>query len=218
MAKFPQPPGRKGSQRCILNREIQEQFCLPETELITWLSPMADDQYTEYSDQDFINRLDINSQLHERLDAFWPTGGPHWDGLGKSETGKVFLLEAKSHLKEIKSSCKATAETSHNLIVQSLDQTKAYLTNNPESTVDWLSRYYQYTNRLAHLYFLREMNRVHAFLLFVYFENDAEMSGPVSREEWKRELDRQKNELGIAGHRLMPYIAEIFINTNQLLT
>jgi len=33
----------------------------------------------------------------------------------------------------------------------------------------WDSPFYQYANRLAHLYFLRQLNGLDAYLLFLYF-------------------------------------------------
>ena len=37
---------------------------------------------------------------------------------------------------------------------------------------DWSHCFYQYANRLAHLYLLRESNGLDAFLVFVYFVDD----------------------------------------------
>jgi hypothetical protein len=45
-------------------------------------------------------------------------------------------------------------------------------------------------NRLAHLYFLCELNGVPAFLVFVYFVNDQEMQGPTTKKEWQTETER----------------------------
>jgi hypothetical protein len=35
----------------LLNSTIRAQLDLPDTERITWLSPIADDEYAEYQDQ-----------------------------------------------------------------------------------------------------------------------------------------------------------------------
>jgi hypothetical protein len=61
VSRFPQGPAEKGSQKLIqklvnespdlLNSPIRTQLNLPETEKITWLSPIADDAYAEYKDQ-----------------------------------------------------------------------------------------------------------------------------------------------------------------------
>ena len=81
--------------------------------------------------------------------------------------GEIFLVEAKAHLSELISSpSQAKSATSIELIKKSLDETKSYLHISLDK--DWASKYYQYTNRLAHLYFLRVKNNVPAYLVFLY--------------------------------------------------
>jgi len=61
---------------------------------IDWLSPVApDDNNAEYFDREFLNRLGV-SDLKVPLSDFWPKGGPRWDGLAKTESGKLILVEA----------------------------------------------------------------------------------------------------------------------------
>jgi len=81
---------------------------------------------------------------------------------------------------------------------------------------DWTSTFYQYTNRLAHLYLLRALNEVPAYLVFVYFVNDKEMNGPQSIDEWHGALSPLTSYLGIGSHRLKKYIADIFIDVGML--
>jgi len=110
VSRFPQKAGLKGSQKWIqklvnekpdlLNSPIRTQLDLPDTEKITWLSPIADDDYAEYQDEAFLDLLGIKLPKVS-LSDFWPSRGPAWDGLGKSETEKVFLVEAKSHISEV---------------------------------------------------------------------------------------------------------------------
>ena len=45
------------------------------------------------------------------------------------------------------------------------------------STTDWTKCFYQYANRLAHLYFLKELNGIDAALVFVYFTGDTTING-----------------------------------------
>ena len=110
MPRISQIPAIKGSQKWIqklvnkkpdlLTSLIRTQLDLPETDTITWLSPIAEDGFAEYQDQAFLDLLDI-TLTNVPLSDFWPLKGPVWDGLGKSETGKVFLVEAKSHISEV---------------------------------------------------------------------------------------------------------------------
>jgi len=61
MPRIPQGPQVKGSQKWIqklvnekpdlLNSHIRTQLNLPDTDTITWLSPLAEDEYAENRDQ-----------------------------------------------------------------------------------------------------------------------------------------------------------------------
>jgi len=92
---------RKGSQKWlqkvvnetpgVLNAQIITQLNLPGAETITWLSPLAADEFAEYQDQTFLDRLQINLP-NVSLQDFWPTRGPVWDGLARSASGKIFLI------------------------------------------------------------------------------------------------------------------------------
>ena len=70
MPRIQQGPGVKGSQKWIqklvnerpdlLNSLIRTQLDLPDTDTITWLSPIAEDGYSEYQDQAFLDLLGLN--------------------------------------------------------------------------------------------------------------------------------------------------------------
>jgi hypothetical protein len=207
MPRIPQASAVKGSQKWIqklvnekpdiLNSLIREQLDLPDTDKITWLSPLSEDGYAEYRDQAFLELLNIKLP-QVSLSDFWPLKGPVWDGLGRSETGNVFLVEAKSHISEVLSPKTGAGVKSLRKIKKSLDDTKTFLRSNSEH--DWASTFYQYTNRLAHLYLLRELNEVPAYLVFVYFVNDNQMKGPQSIDEWNGALSLLKSYLGIGRH------------------
>src|SRR5205823_5618205 len=97
-------------------------------------------------------------------------GGPVWDGLALaySNNGTHYLLfEAKSHLPELESRC-AASPSSLRRIETSLGEARELL--RCTSASDWLSPYYQYANRLAHLLWLR--SRVPTSLVNVYFVDD----------------------------------------------
>jgi len=214
--------GTKGSKKWIqklvnekpelLNHQILEHLKRNQNEFIRWLSPLKNYQYAEYSDQESLDLLGINLEKRP-LASFWPVGGPRWDGLGKSESGDLFLIEAKSHIGELFSCVRAKGK-SLNLILQSLEETKKYL--RPNSPVDWSKDFYQYANRLAHLYLLREQNNQTAYLVFVYFVNDSEMAGPSSISEWKGAIELLHTYLGIRRHKLQKYSLDIFIDVAQL--
>jgi hypothetical protein len=180
---------------------------------IEWLSPLEKDGYVEYSDSAFIDQLRVELK-HKPLVDFWPNGGPVWDGLAKTENGDLLLIEAKSHIGELLTILKAKASNSFSTISQSLTQTQDFLGG--KSHLDWTAPFYQYTNRLAHLYLLRELNKLPAYLVFVYFINDPDMNGPSTREEWQGAFKLMKTLLGLSRHKLSKYMADIFIDVNEM--
>jgi len=186
MARFPQTQAEKGSQKWIqklvndkpeiLNSQIWSTLNFSEKENIQWLSPQKNDDYAEYRDQAFLKLLNVKLKKLP-LDEFWPKGGPQWDALGRSTSGKLFLVEAKSHIRELISTLHAKNKNSVKRILKSLREVKNYLGSNMD--FDWSKGFYQYTNRLAHFYLLRK-NGLNAYLVFVYFINDLQVKGPTT--------------------------------------
>jgi hypothetical protein len=175
------------------------------------LSPLKNDDYAEYSDHESLDLLGLSLKKRPLAD-FWPDNGPQWDALGASDSGKVFLIEAKSHIGELSSSIGAKDEGSVRRILQSLRETKNFLNSNAE--VDWSRGFYQYANRLAHLYLLRQ-NDVPAYLVFVYFLNDLGMAVPATIDQWKGAIELLHTYLRIRRHKLQKYIVDVFIDLAQ---
>lgn len=209
--KIPQKVGTKGSLKWIqilINKhpEIISRHLGIGT--IRWLSPLSGDEYAEYRDTDFLNLLGL-SHLKSQLQDFWPKSGPQWDALGRSEN-KVFLIEAKANIPEIKSSCAAKSPKSIAKIVKALNNTRTTLgvTDNQW----WFDGYYQYANRLAHLYFLAERCGVDAELVFIYFCDDP-THVPTSITDWKQALADQKKLMGLSK---LDRVSDLFINCQEL--
>ena len=222
MGRYSQGVKNKGSQKYIqklinlnahlINRKIIEAFDLKENLNIEWVSPLLNDHYAEYRDKDFLSRLGLDA-LREDLRKFWPRGGPQWDALAMGDDN-IFLVEAKSHISEIRSSSRVKNPASVKLIEKSLSDTRKFIGS--KTKADWLSYFYQYTNRLAHLYFLRELNKKKAFMVFIYFLSDSSMNGPETKEEWLGAISRMKEHLGINENELSPFIRDIFIDVKEL--
>ncbi len=222
MFRVPQSQAIKGSQkwlRILINNypdliavDFRAKAALPADLKIDWLSPIATEGYAEYYDKGFIKTLGVELK-HEPLENFWPDGGPHWDGLGKSATGDLILIEAKAHIPEINSPATNAAGASLTLIQESLGRAKTFLES--KSTTDWSKTYYQYTNRLAHLYLLRELNKLPAYMVNVYFVNDEERGGPTSIKAWQDKLKLLKAELGIEHTPLEKYCIDLFFDVKQ---
>jgi len=175
---------------------------------ITWSSPLENDEFSEYRDQAFLDRLGIELPLRSLVD-FWPAGGPQWDALGKAASGDVILLEAKAHVGEILSPPSEARPDNLKKIRASLQETASALGATPGT--DWALRFYQYANRLAHAYLLQELNRIATRMVFVYFIGDREMDGPQSRREWEAAIAVLHESLGIRG-RVPRYVIDVFID------
>lgn len=218
--KIPQPVGHKGSLKWIqtvvndfpllLDDQIQSILKI-KFDPIKWVSPLKNDEYAEYRDNDFLNILDLN-QYGDALRNFWPKGGPQWDALGKTNN-KYFLMEAKANIPELISVSKAKSIKSKNLITKSLQKTQTYLNCTP--LINWESGLYQHANRIAHLYFFRNSCKIDAYMIFIYFLND-DTHIPTSRNEWEGTIQLQKLLLGLTRHKLQRYVADIFIDVNEL--
>ena len=228
MGRKPQRLAEKGSQRWLqtlvnrypelLNRELAPRLnTTPDT--IRWCSPLEDDKYAEYWDGDFIDRLGINLERMP-LKSFWPRSGPRWDALGNASRDQILLVEAKAHIAELNSGPTGAKGHSLSRIRKSLEATKLFISARSET--DWSTCFYQYTNRLAHLYFLREKNKLDAFLVFLYFLNAEEMAAtntivPETKEEWESAVLLLERLLGIpTRHKLSPYVIDVFINVDDI--
>ena len=217
----------RGSQRwlqLVVNRRtnvidgaIAKAIGLEHGEAIEWLSPLESDCFTEYKDHAFLERLGITPQ-YRRLEDFWPARGPVWDGLARTSGGRYLLIEAKANIPEFDTSPTGATGASLRKIRKAFDETRAFL--KVHSKTDWSECFYQYANRLAHLYFLRELNEVDAALVFVYFVGDTTVPGrdPVSQEGWQTAIGLATHHLGIRAHApwTRDNVADVFIDVGDL--
>jgi hypothetical protein len=82
--RTPQPLGKKGSLKWmqvmannhphLLSKAIGAAIGVPP-DSIEWVSPLESDDYAEYRDQGFLNRLRITLDDYP-FKAFWPAPGP----------------------------------------------------------------------------------------------------------------------------------------------
>ena len=217
MARVPKKKGDKGSLRAIqwyvneapdeLGRQIEEASRGGIKAPIAWKSPRQGDAFAEYSDAEFIEKLEVPLPARS-LEQFWPKGGPNWDALGTSRNGQVVLVEAKSHVSEIISSPCGAGKPALRRIKAALCEVAAAL--EVDSSCDWTGTFYQYANRLAHLYFLRDVNKVPAWLVQVCFVNDTTVVGPKTAPEWRAAVEVLQGALGLKKHRLSRYVVEVF--------
>jgi hypothetical protein len=170
---------------------------------VRWVSPLASDLYSEYRDVESLERVGL-CHLSTRLFQVWPRGGPCWDALATTENGCI-LVEAKSHVPEIYGNGCGACAASRLKIQSALSATKTWL--GVPQAIDWTGRLYQSANRYAYLYFLREIARVPAFLVNVYFIGDPH--SPTTRSAWVAAVGAVSAELGLRGE--VPYSGSVFL-------
>jgi hypothetical protein len=173
---------------------------------IRWVSPLERQRFAEACDGSFLDALEL-SRLRPELSAFWPAGGPRWDGLAILAPGPGSLLvEAKSYPEEMYGSgCQATPN-SRKVIEESLAKAKAWA--GVDEQADWLGPLYQYANRLAHVFFLREVGHLDAWLVHLCFVGDPHR--PTSLQRWQQQLSVIKDELGFKGKKV-PFAVNVFL-------
>lgn len=185
-----------------------------------WVSPLEKDpltekKYKEYRDDGFLWPIK-QAFLYKKLGDFWPAGGPQWDALatvkGKDGTNGVLIVEAKANIPELGGptyACGAESPKSLDKIKRSFASVKIELGVTPDA--DWMGDYYQYANRLAHLYFLHVICQVPTWLVYVYFIGGRKVSSLSSAEDWQNELNKRRETLGIPKkHMLTQQTIEIF--------
>lgn len=211
----------KGSQRWLQEAVAQRPAELGSAVLaalpkcrgsdVRWLSPRADDDYAEYSDAAALERAGLGELARRPLKAFWPARGPVWDAIARTDAGDVILVEAKAHIPEMVSPATGARGASLALIERSLRETKKALGSTSPNA--WTGTFYQYANRLAFLYLLRDLNRLPVHLAFLYFTHAPDIAGAPGEAEWRGAITVVHSYLGLGRHRLSPYVADVFVES-----
>lgn len=151
--------------------------------------------------------LPDNSPAKNEWKTFWPqTGNMHnWDAVGvrKTDAGEEYLLvEAKAHIKELNTKCGARDQRSIQIIEEALRATRKEFGADETKASNWLNRYYQYANRLAVLYFMREHD-IPAHLVFICFLGDSfparsNIKCPKTEAPWHKALADVHKRLGLS--------------------
>jgi hypothetical protein len=175
---------------------------------IHWVAPLESANFAEYCDIDFLRVLGLD-KFEKQLVAFWPTRGPHWDGLAVLRNGQTdwgyLIVEAKSYVDEMKSNCTASSGVSLAKIDAALAKTKTWL--GVRQDIDWKRDLYQAANRLAHLYFLRQVVGVEAWLVNLCFMDDCHRR--TSAAEWMAGLGAAKLRLGLPA--TIPWVSDVLV-------
>jgi hypothetical protein len=199
----------------VINSAIHKALAPDVYDGIEWVSPLRNKDFKAYKDSAFLNELGLKN-LNEKLAAFWPKGGPVWDGLAKAGEDSYLLVEAKSHIHEVNSPPCGAGEKSVAKIQKAFDEVRKKL-KVPKTVPNWENLFYQYANRVAHLHFLRR-EKVNAFLVNVYFCNDCRdgVLSPRNQQEWEPALKLMKLVLGLNHTVYSKYSADVFIDVKKL--
>ena|SRR5215218_11187097 len=217
-----QPLGTRGSQKWLqlaIDRApnvLQELILpsLPGATSVVWRSPLRTDGYAEYRDASFL-KLIGQEALSTELGSFWPSKGPQWDALGVSDAGHVLLVEAKAHIPELFSPKTGATNASRARIQAAFGTVAKALGAEPKA--DWSECFYQYANRVAHLWFLRNKG-VDAKLVLLGFLNDKDIHGPSSAEAWHAAYTVVDYVLGLPNlHPLCEHILHVELDSKPLI-
>jgi hypothetical protein len=192
----------------VLDTAITEAFAWRNT-MLDWRSPRQDDDYAEYYDEAFLERLGIE-ELIMPLDEFWPKSGPRWDGLARTTDGKLILVEAKAHIDEAVDYRSKASPDALRRIEERLDEAK--LAFRAAKDACWHRPLYQMANRLAHLYYLAGINGKDAYLIFIDFANAPDVPRPASPEEWRGAMRLAHKCLGLKDSRLTRRVTTIIVD------
>lgn len=105
------------------------------------------------------------------------------------------MVEAKAYIEEGVDYASAAGETSGLRINKALADAKAAFS--ASGGAFWERPFYQYANRLAHLYFARRLNGLDAYLLFIYFADATDVPEPSSESEWRGAIRVVEKSLGL---------------------
>jgi hypothetical protein len=147
--------------------------------------------------------LDATGQAAWR--DFWSRTGnpPNWDAVGRRPPNHEWILvEAKARESELVSPpCGAKEEGGRSRIEQALCASRRHF--GVADDRDWMGNYYQIANRLASLYFLTEIVKQPARVVFLYFTGDAFPDGsrcPATNAEWAPLIAKANQVLGLPDH------------------
>ena len=179
----------------VLLQALRTQLGLADGDRIEWRSPLRATGFKEYRDGEALRQVGVSKLRLRPLNEFWPARGPVWDAIGIAGKQPIFL-EAKAHIAEMASPGTKASPESLKLIKRSLEQTRQFYA--PKATAAWTGTFYQYANRLAHHYLVRELNQIPSRLVFLYFLNAEDVNGPTSEEKWRGAIELLHAALGLS--------------------
>ena len=161
---------------------------------IAWLSPLKDDKNEEYKEYQ-LSWKPIDNIFGFTKDTFLPwwsfSRQPQWDAIGKTKDDAIILVEAKAHIGETRSKCRAS-DNSKLIIQKSLETLHKELSVKKSFDENiWMNKHYQTANRLLFWYNINK--KCNATLVFLNFVNAEHL--PTSEQEWEKHSGNVINDL-----------------------
>ena len=159
MSNTSKGPGTKGSkfwmQYLVKTPQLKAELDRQLGDILQWISPLEQENFSEYElrQPQVYEKLGLDAHGAKSLFSFWPSRQPQWDGIAFGMEGRrLYLVEAKAHRAELKSSCSAS-EKSWNIIEAAMKDTieKEGYKPSDEGLKLWRDGYYQLANRLTFL-------------------------------------------------------------------
>ena len=179
----------------------------------------------EYQGIEFLEHLNLSKDpqidVKNLWKEFWANQGraQTWDGIFTCN-GIVYLVEAKGHIKELKSDgCKSTNDN----ITNALTETINYMVEDSDSKLleQWKGAYYQFANRLAFAYFMNKKCGIETKMVYIYFLNAWPKTeyNVTKAEVWRDAINDERKVLGITNSaQLDSILSEVFYDCkNQQL-
>ena len=194
-------------QKVILDNYFNEE--------LVWFSPVENDDFEEFQMSEDKVCVFLGIKKDEKTFAFWPRRQPQWDGIaiGKT-TGNLYLFEAKSHLNETQTDCKATSEHSKKQIKNTFFEIAKQVYNIDDNYIIenyWMNNNYQLANRLVFLQKMKEISEKAQFyngvkLVLLNFVNDptwGDKERVQDNHTWIKSYDEKFKNMGISRNQLI---------------
>jgi hypothetical protein len=126
----------------------------------------------------------------------------------------LILVEAKAYIEEgVDFKSKAGSKSMAKIRGALAEAKKAF---GATENASWEQPFYQYANRLAHLYFLCEKNGLDIYLLFLYFANAPDVPNPCSVEQWQGASRLAEKCLGLGNHKYRGRVKTHIVDVPEL--
>ena len=193
-----------GHHRTYLDNQIKKET--KSNSPINWLDYPNDSERDsldgEWEGIKFLQNRKDYKRIEEAWKGFWPPRGraQSWDGIFWQDD-TLYLVEAKAHVKEMESECKASDESKNNILKAFIDTTK-----DKKQAEKWLSsQHYQLANRLAFIHFCNNTIEIKAKLCYIMFINGylPNVTKNVDKEEtFKKAWEAECNALELTPNQL----------------